>query len=188
MKQIIEFFKSLFRAKKAKGSLPTTPVSIKEEDMLHLAWYEEARKQTPATLSSFIEKLTTAYSHDYGTICHAVAAAAIGAAYSVDHSEQGGITGFQGSMIGQLILQKWNQWDHPYRILHWDKMLYPQYADTFTPVISKETWQWLQEQAREKLAKNEMMAKSVRAHMQLIVEGVPPFGWSVEGEEEGGVA
>tara|TARA_R100001086_G_scaffold108115_3_gene54601 strand:+ start:881 stop:1441 length:561 start_codon:yes stop_codon:yes gene_type:complete len=170
----------------AKEAPQEAPISITEGDEVHLAWYEEAREQTLDSLPGFLKKLTSSYRHDYGTICHAVAAAALAAAYSIDHSDQGGITGFQGSMIGHLMFQKWNHIDHPYKILYWDKMLYPQYAYAFSTEISQETWEWLQEKAKERIAENGLMAERVRNHMQLIADGVPPFGWSVE--QKGGEA
>jgi len=68
---------------------------IREEDGIQKEWYEEARKMTVEQLPMFLKKLVEDYQHDYGTICHAVAAGALSAAHAVNHSPTGGITGFQ---------------------------------------------------------------------------------------------
>ena len=52
---------------------------ITEEMKIHDGWYKEAKKQTVETLPEFVRHLTEDYSHDYGTICYAVEAGAIGA-------------------------------------------------------------------------------------------------------------
>lgn len=69
------------------------PESITEDDGIHNGWYEEAKQHTTKTLPVFIQHLTEDYRHDYGTICHAVAAAALAAAHAVDHAPCGGVTG-----------------------------------------------------------------------------------------------
>lgn len=76
-----------------------TKIQITEELGLHKEWYEEAKKQTLNTLPAFVSNLVENYSHDYGTICHAITAAALGAANAVEESPEGGITGFQANCI-----------------------------------------------------------------------------------------
>ncbi|MEN6414352.1 MAG: hypothetical protein ABFC84_16565 [Veillonellales bacterium] len=152
---------------------------ITEEDKLQDQWYEEAKKQTVETLPGFIKKLTTEYQHDYGTICHAIAAAAVGAAWAVDHSEQGGITGFQASCINWEFLKQWGRITPPARILSYKEMLYPQKEYVFT-TISKETWDWLQKTAKEYLASKTEAHPNVIAHWESIANGKIPFGFSIE--------
>lgn len=81
---------------------------ITEEMKIQNEWYKEAKKQTVETLPEFVRHLTEDYSHDYGTICHAVAAAGIAAMYAVDNSPTGGITGFQAGCIMWKVIREWN--------------------------------------------------------------------------------
>ena len=95
----------------------------------HRGEYEEARAQTVATLPEFVRKLTEDYSHDYGTICHAIAAAALAAAHAVDHSPAGGITGFQSGCIMWEFIQEWQHLrGKPLRLTNYEDMLFPQYS------------------------------------------------------------
>ena len=63
--------------------------------------------RTPQQLADFVTWLDT-HRQDYGTICHAMAAAAIAGASCMDHmpNADGGITGFQaGAVMWELTLQ-----------------------------------------------------------------------------------
>ena len=51
------------------------PKKITEEDGTHKAWMSRAKDMTLADLPEFLRELTEDYQHDYGTICHAIAAA-----------------------------------------------------------------------------------------------------------------
>jgi hypothetical protein len=152
---------------------------MKEQDK----WYEEAKKQTPETIGDFVKKLCNDYQHDYGTICHAVTAAAVGAAWAVENSPTGGITGFQGNFVTLQFMQEWGGNKPPFKITNFDKLLYPQYKNDFTS-ISKSTWEWLQKEAKKNLEDNESEAPisahpDVIAHWQSIVDGKVPFGFTI---------
>jgi hypothetical protein len=128
-----------------------------DKDLLN-AWQEEARKQTLETLPAFLQKLATGYTHDYGTICHALAAAACGAAWAMNASEQGHITGFQGGAVMWQFIRAWQYSGNEcgLRILDYDNMLYPQYADKFTgQYIDADTWKRVQDLAKRKLAQGQ---------------------------------
>lgn len=156
--------------------------AITEEQGIHKAWYDEAKAMTAENFPEFFRKLTEDFDHDYGTICHAVAAAAVGAANAVNRSPAGGITGFQASCIMWEFLRHWNHIDGPARLLQFDDMMYPQYARKFTS-ISSETWEWLQKKAKEKLAEHpdgNSVHPDVIAHWRTIAAGDVPFGLAVE--------
>ena len=153
--------------------------SITEEMGLHKGWYEEARQMTVEKLPEFIRKLTQDYDHDYGTICHAIAAAAVGAAWAVEHSPVGGITGFQASCITWELIRHWGGIEGPARLVQYENMLFPQYGHNFT-AISAETWKWLQEQAAKKIAESDHAHPAVIAHWKRIAAGEVPFGLAVE--------
>ena len=154
--------------------------AITEQMKVHEAWYEEAAKCTLETLPGFLIKLTTEFKHDYGTICHAVAAAAVAAAWAVEHSPAGGITGFQGGAVMWEFIKHWNHLeDKPLRLVDFSHMLYPQYESHFQKTITPDTWKWLQEEARKNLGEKGGH-KEVREHWKMIAMGVVPFGYEVK--------
>jgi hypothetical protein len=162
-----------------------TREKITEEMGIHKEWMKEAEQMTKENLLPFIEKLLTKYEHDYGTICHATAAAAIAAAWSVARDkEQGGITGFQAGAVMWEMIRGWGTFgDGPKKMMLYKNMLFPQYEYAFEKTIDKDTWEYLQKEARVLLSeKNELCSKSVLLHWQSIADGVVPFGYKVEAE------
>lgn len=124
---------------------------------------------------------------DYGSVCLALGYAAAAAAWAANrHPTNGGITGFQSGFVMWEFLREWQPsmiGKSGTRILNYDDMLYPQYAEKFDKTISAECWTKLQELAAEKLeaAKNdEYVAASVVNHWKSVVEGHVPFGYTVK--------
>lgn len=155
-----------------------TKQQITEEMKIHEEWYTS--EQTLETLPSFLKHLTEDYHHDYGTICHAIAAGAVATARSM--ADWGGITGFQAGCVMWEFIQKWMSYETPMKLVKYENMLYPQYAHDFSKQISSETWEWLQEQAKKKLynADEEYLHPAVKAHWQSIIDGIVPFGYEVK--------
>lgn len=142
-------------------------------------FYANARKQTLETLPEFLRHLMEDFSHDYGTICHAISAGASATAWAMDkHPEQGGITGFQSGFIMWGFLRGFNGLEGPMRLVTYDNLLFPQYERKFGPYVSRDTWKWVQEQAQAKLAEAdaEHASPEVTAHWQSITRGEVPFG------------
>jgi len=157
---------------------------ITEKDNVHQQWYEEAKKQNLETLNDFINHLLDDYSHDYGTICHALTAGGIATVYAMNESDQGGITGFQAGCIMWAFIQNWMSFKGPLKLFNYENMLFPQYIDKFDKTISKDTWKWLQEKAQENLNKEDGYASpKVIKHWQSIVNGIVPFGYTVDSGE-----
>jgi hypothetical protein len=161
---------------------------ITENMRVHTKWYEDAKNQTVETLPEFIRHLTEDYEHDYGTICHAVAAAALASASSVNNSKQGGITGFQAGAVMWEFIGHWTHYDEEtevgLRLQKFGDLLYPQYSDKFV-TIEKETWTKLQERAKmlvKEHADGKNVHPSVYAHWESIVAGKVPFGLRVRME------
>ena len=173
---------------------------ITEEMHLEKEWFEEASKQTFETLPEFVDRIMNGYHHDYGTVCHAISACAIAAAYAANHSPgaRGGITGFQSCFIMWDFVR---QWSFPtnkcgMKIVNYDNMLYPQYADKFEEYqISKGVWESLQKTAKEKMDESdkakadyeaglteydESACSEVYRHWKSIVDGKVPFGYVVK--------
>jgi hypothetical protein len=158
------------------------PEQIKEEMGLQKAWYAEAHDMTLDKLPAFLKKLTEGYGHDYGTICHAIASAAIAAAWAVERSPEGGITGFQaGAIMWQFITHWMSEYeDKPVRLVNYENMLYPQYEDKFSKTISPDTWEWLQAEAKKRLADVSGAHGAVSNHWKSIANGNVPFGYEVK--------
>ena len=156
---------------------------IAEESGIQNDWYAEAKKMKMEELPAFLRKLTEDYCHDYGTICHAVAAGAIAAAYAVNNSDAGGITGFQASCIMWEFVRHWSKENNNcgLRLIDYDDMLYPQYDERFDKTITPSTWSAIQTEAKKCLAEDSGRAHSnVVAHWKSIADGVVPFGYSVK--------
>jgi len=157
-------------------------INISEEMKVHEEWFKEANIQTLETLPDFMKKLTTAYSHDYGTICHAVSAAALGAAYAINNSDCGGITGFQASAVMWSFVRQWNHSNNKLglKLVDYDNLLYPQYEDRFKNKISTEHWERVQEHAKLRLKENDGTAHpNVIAHWQGMADGNLPFDFVI---------
>lgn len=156
---------------------------INESMHLEKEWFEQAGKQTIETLPEFIKHLLNDYYHDYGTVCHAIAACALGAAWAGASAE--GITGFQAGFVMWDFIRRWNfpNNESGLRILDYDNMLYPQYRYKFEKTIDHERWEKLQEMARKNLEeKGEAVHPDVKAHWESIVAGNVPFGYVVREE------
>jgi len=160
----------------------------REEDKIQDGWYEEAKKQTPETINEWLAQfIDGSYTYDYGAVCHAIAAAAVGAAWAVAREQ--GMSGFQAGAVMWQFIQEWNALGTkgPLRLLQMERLLYPQYAHKWQ-TIDADTWEWLQAQARERIAEDEGLPAArpaVRRHWRAIVEGVVPFGLAVEKQPKG---
>lgn len=155
---------------------------ITEEMEVHKEWYVEAKKQTLKTLPDFMNKLNTEYYHDYGTICHALASAAIGAVYAMNNSDSGGITGLQANAIMWQFVREWNYSSNKtgLRIIDYDDFLYPQCEDNFNKTIKECIWKLIQKEAAIKLKEHPTAHVDVLKHWRSIVDGVIPFGYKIK--------
>jgi len=143
-------------------------------------WREESRKQTLETLPAFIEEIKS-YKHCYSSIVTGMASAANATISALDRSECGGITGFQSvclmwEMVGLLTFK-----EGPMKLISFEDMLYPQNEEKFSKVMTKKTFECLQDKATE-LLKDKMFSAhpDVKKHWQSIVDGVVPFGYEIE--------
>lgn len=144
-------------------------------------WKADAGKVTVDDLPAFIRKLTTEYQHDYGTIVHACHAAMLAALSAVNKGPQGGITGFQASCLGWMLIEDMLgiPKDTPARLINFDDLLFPQYEPRFRS-IPASVWQWLKERAAGNLKASPHAHPAVIAHWRSIVDGHVPFGLQVE--------
>jgi len=159
----------------------TEPIVLTEENRdIIAAWYTKDIE----SLDSFIKELDTAYTHDYGTIVHAHAAIAVQAARLMNKQSQGGITGFQAGAVMWEFMRNWMHLEGPLKLTNFKDMLYPQNEEKFSKTLSKETWEYLQAEAKKLMSQDMKHANlMVAAHWQRIANGEVPFGYSVEVEQ-----
>lgn len=158
---------------------------INEGMHLEKEWYEEAKKQTSKTLPVFIDHVMNDYIHDYGTVCKAIAACAIASAWAAndENGAQGGITGFQAGAVMWEFIRCWEFSGNKtgLKILDYDNLLYPQCEDKFEKKISRQVWNLLQKEAKDRLEKDAgYAADSVVEHWRRIAAGEVPFGFVVK--------
>lgn len=146
-------------------------------------WFEQAADvKTVEELSAFVNHMLNDYNHDYGTICHAIGACAVAAAWLGAHVE--GITGFQASFVMWDFIRYWQKRNNKcgLKLVDYDDLLYPQYAYKFEKTISKDVWENVQKEAKKNLDTEDFACGEVRRHWARIVDGVVPFGYSVSEE------
>lgn len=155
---------------------------IKEEMGIQKEWYKTAKgpEMSLETLPQFLTMLTEDFSHDYGTICHVLAAGAVATATALNRSPEGGITGFQAGAVMWEFIKNWGMGhDGPMRLVDFEDMLFPQYEEKFR-TISKETWEYLQKEAQKNLDSENTAIPEIEAHWKSIVNGQVPFGYELE--------
>lgn len=151
---------------------------ITEKDGAHEDWYKRASDMTLDKLPAFLKELCDGYGHDYGTICHAVAAAALAAAHVIDQSPNGGITGFQAGAVMWEFVRHWLHEDGPMSLVKYQDLLYPQYEHNFK-TISRATADWIKAEAKKLLKMQERTHPDIKAHWERIAKGEIPFGLGV---------
>lgn len=162
---------------------------INEEQHLEKEWFKESTEQTIETLPKFIHHVMNDYEHDYGTICHAIAACSLAAAWAANKHERGYITGFQAGFVMWDFIKEWKYSSNQsgLRIVDYDNMLYPQYEYKFDKVISKETFESIQKAAKELLDEHKSTPEDQRYvhpdvvnHWEGIIAGKVPFGYKIK--------
>lgn len=154
---------------------------ITEEMHLEKEWFEQAAEiKTIDQLTEFINHLLGDYEHDYGTVCHAIGAAAVATAWYGAHVK--GITGFQASFVMWDFITHWTKTGNKcgLKLVDYDDFLYPQFRYKFEKTISEDTWRHIQELGKNNLESNEVACIEVRDHWKNIVCGIVPFGYTVE--------
>ena len=156
---------------------------ITEDMHLQDEWYKRAYSMKPDDFPEFFRELTEDYEHDYGTVCHAMAAIGLAAMWAFNKSEgaRGGITGFQAGYVMWQIIRHMNYESNKcgLRLLDMDDLLYPQYEHKFV-AISEDTWDAVRKEAQKRLTERGTAHPDVVAHWKSIVNGKIPFGLRIE--------
>ena len=154
--------------------------------VLKKEWDEKATNiKTIDELSELCHHLMEDYNHDYGTCVHAIATMSLAAAWMGAHIE--GITGFQASFVMWDFIIGWMKSGNRcgLKLLDYDDMLYPQYWEKYEKYISRDTFEKLQEKAKENLeeCENRDVHPRVKEHWESIIKGIPPFGYKIREED-----
>ena len=156
---------------------------ITEDMNLQDEQFKKAKSMKPDDFPEFFRELTEDYEHDYGTVCHAMAAIGLAAMWAFNNSEgaRGGITGFQAGCVMWDVIRHMNYEDNKcgLRLLDMDNLLYPQYEHKFT-AISKDTWDAVKKEAQKRLLERGATHPDVVAHWESIVNGKVPFALRIE--------
>lgn len=159
--------------------------AIREEDKLDESWFRNASEvKTPEDLIAFMRQVMNGYVHDYGSVCKAIAACAVAAAWCANRAEgaNGGITGFQSGAVMWQFVKAWMHLDSPLRLIDFRQMLYPQSAARFERTLDPQSWAWVQGEAR-RLLREGAGAPAVLQHWKDITDGKVPFGFLVSDDD-----
>lgn len=115
-------------------------------------YYAKAQQQTLETLPTFFKEVFGG-GMNYNTICYAVTACALAAAWAANHHPKGGITSFQAGVVMWEFIKEWSYRNNKtgLRLIDYDNMLYQQYEHDFEKTIRRETFEALQKEAQRRL-------------------------------------
>lgn len=139
--------------------------------------------ETFENLTAFLKDVEENYNVGYGSAPRAMAQATAAVAWYL--ASEFGITGFQAGFVMWDFIREWMYTNNKcgLKIIDYDNMLYPQYGDRFEKIITDDTWNSLQEQAKKNLEEYENGRSAhpeVVAHWKSIVDGTIPFGYSLK--------
>lgn len=133
-------------------------------------------------LTAFLKDVEENYNCGYGETPRAMAQAALAVAWYL--SGKFGITGFQANFVMWDFIRDWMYRNNQtgLKIIDYDNMLYPQYDYKFEKTIAPSTWESIQEAAKKELETDRgySLHPKVREHMESIVAGNIPFGYTVK--------
>lgn len=130
-------------------------------------------------LVEFLKDVEKNYGNGYGEAPRAIAQACLAVAWYL--ANRYGITGFQAGFVMWDFIRDWTYSSNKcgMKIVDYDDMLYPQYSYKFQKTIRTDTWQSIQEEAKNKLSKADYVHPTVKAHWERIASGVVPFGYTI---------
>lgn len=176
------------------------PIKFKSKDKISLRedhqpfktlivdWRKEASSMTLQKLPNFLNNIVNNYHHDYGTICHVIAVGAAATMWALNNEKgsNGGITGFQSGAVMWETIMNWQTHlrGKPLRLVDYSNMIFPQYEYKFEKTLSPSVWNTIKDEAKKVLS--EMGPgrghPDVIAHMENIVAGIIPFGYTISNE------
>lgn len=154
---------------------------MSEKKYKEMIFAKAEKVKTKRDLSKLIDEISS-FGHDYGTIVYGCMAAMKGAFNVVNRGKSGGITGFQAGCLGWECVREFLMINGAAKLLDYDNLLYPQYADKFEKRISSEVWKDIQKKAKERLKEETLAAPRVVEHWKSIAAGKLPFGFQIQPE------
>lgn len=135
----------------------------------------------PESLDAFLKELTTTYEPDYGSVCLMMGLFATVAANKFNETPLGGITGTQAHGAMWEFIRNFMIYEGPMKLVRFEQMAFPQYEAAFEKVISADTFKYLQDYCKQKLATSRPVAAPVVIrHWESIVQGEVPFGYKIK--------
>ena len=124
---------------------------------LRKEWIATAKKAKIDQLPDVINSMLDGHEHDYGTICHVTAIAALAGANAVNNSEQVGISGYQAGAVMWEFIREFLYTSNKtgLKITDYDNFLFPQYGYRFDRTIAADNWKELQKAAAENMIESE---------------------------------
>lgn len=158
--------------------------AITEEMKLQDEWYKRAKDMKLDDFPEFFRELTEDYAHDYGTVCHAMAAVGLAAMRAFNNSAVGGITGFQSGAVMWQVIYHMNYENNKcgLRLLDMDNLLYPQYEYKFR-TIDSDTWEAVQKEVRNEIYESELEHKQYLEDMERYKHDMKQFETDIKAFE-----
>lgn len=118
--------------------------------------------------------------HNYGTMIEGVVTAMMATFKHVSR----GLTGYQAGCIAGEVARRIEGIRGPFKFLRYEFLLLPHNDDFFKKQIEPETQEWLIEEAKRMIKEcnpenKDPTATKLRDHLQKIIDGSLPFGYSV---------
>ncbi len=154
------------------------------EQELRETIYPQIKEQTLKSLPEFIDSLLNDHSHDYGSICCALAAGALATMNAMNKHKNAGITGFQAGCVMWEVIRQWNYKSNKtgLRIVDYDNMLYAQYQEHFHKTIDKNVFEALKKEAQtlleedsKNLAQYQEDMKQYEVDLAAFIEKYPDY-------------
>lgn len=146
--------------------------------------YEKASKvKTKKDLDALLKEVINNKELDYSDIVYAICACMNATMNYVNNNAiKGNITGFQAGHIGWEMVREYLVRNNKsgLRIINYDDLLYPQCGYRFEKTIDSETWEKIQQMAKENLRTMNGADLAVKSHWRLISEGFVPFGFIIK--------
>lgn len=143
-------------------------------------WYGEAYKMDLDRLPEFLRRMLISKPDGHDGILHALVAGALATVVAMSKAYAAPIDEANADKLMYRFISRWRGITGPIRLLRFEHMLYPAFKQGFEPVISADTWAWLQDEAARKLIKAKAPRVEWKWHWQRIAqEKEVPFGWKV---------
>lgn len=135
----------------------------------------------PESLDKFLADLLETYDVDYASVCVMMGMFGTIAANKFNETPIGGITGSQANAVLWEFISAFLRVEGPMKLVRFENMLYPQYEGEFDKTITKNTFDYLEQAAKEKITAYPNASIEVRKHWESLINGNVPFGYKIKG-------